>query len=574
LGTRRWRGWPGVATVALGLAVTCECDRAAHAQTADYFATPWVVAPILPEVSNPGAPATTPIAPLRSGATSNLYAQALATQAETAPPVQYSLNIGIDETGTDNIGETESHRIADLSSSISAGGTVAADTQRLSGVLTATGVYQRNIVDTDLNQFSEYAYANGRSMLVPGSLYFMINGSVDDLARNGGGLQNPVLQSALNTHSYIVSGSPYWVTQIGDLGTNVVRYQIGQSWFSNNTGSVGPPGFGLAPITSSTYQSVREDFRAPGTLAARLMSDLSLSASEDDAGNSISGAFQQANGELMNEYEITRWASLIGGGGYEVLHDAQAPQATGQDPIWDFGGRVRPNADSSILLVYGRHDRISDFGGEVAWWLTPFTSFYAAYTDSLGSTQQTLIANNAGSVLSPIGAVSDVTFDHSTLIGVLDEAALNGAPGGEALGIPIGIGNNAIPLQDGLFRTKQLSASVQSTLDGNPLELTAYKIQSISVTPLLAPSFDSEGANLSWSPGISERLSGFALAGYAHVTGTSKSDVYSAEIGATYSLSDSLSLIARYDFILRETNPSSTGYLQNALTIALHKSFD
>ena len=568
-------GRSAIVIVAFVLSLTSAFQIEAAAQTEDYFGVPWVVAPLPSQVTNPGAPGVTSTP---GAGASSLYTQALANREPAAPPILYSFNLGIDEIGNDNIGESNAHRMADLSSLFSAGGAITADTRRFSGALAATGVYQKNLNDSELDQFTEYGYANGRLTIVPDSLYFSVQGLVDDLSRVGGGLQNPVLQSALNTQSYTIGGSPYWVTQIDDFGINVMRYEFGQAWFSNDTGQLGAAGFGLAPITSSTDQGVREDFRSTGTIAARLMSDLSISGSEDETGSSLAGVYQQADGELINEYEINRWASLIGGAGFEFLHDQQISQINGQDPIWDMGSRLRPNADSSILLVYGRHSRKTDFAGEISWRLTPFTSLYGAYSDSISTAQQSLIAGSAASELSPLGAVSDVTFDQSTVIGVLDDALLNGGIGqtgtGAALGIPIGISNNFAPLQDGLFRTKQLSASAQAVIGGNPFDLTAFDTQSISLTPLLAQSFIVEGANISWSPEISPSLSAFALGGYAHQTGVERADIYNAALGATYFLSDSLSLIMRYDFIRREADPSSAGYLQNAVTIALHKSFN
>jgi len=562
------------ALLSLGSQLPCE------AQTAGYFATPWVVAPLSQEVTNPGTPQvpSSAVPPLGTGVASNLYAQATAAATPNAPPVQYVFNAGVDEIGTDNIALTEVDRQADLSSLLSAGATVSADTARLSGIISATGVYQRNIVDTGLDQFNAYGYANGQGTLVPGNLYIDVNGSADGLARQGTGLQNPLLQSAQDTHDYTISGSPYLVTRLDDFGVNLLRYEIGQSWFSNNTGPVAAPGFALGPITSSTDQTAREDFRAAGTIVPRLMSDVSLGAIEDDAGSSISGDLQQANGELLNEYEVTRAASLIAGAGYEALHDQDVPLVNGQGPIWDIGGRLRPDADSSFILVYGRHDRNTDFGGELQWRFTPYTGIYASYTDYLSAAQQSLIASNAASALAPIGAVSGVNYDQSTVIGVLDDTALGGAPGTEAteapLGIPLGISNNFLPLQNGLFRIKQLNTSVQSALWGNPVALTAYYVRSASFTPLLAPSSDSDGVNLSWLPALSPNLSGLAIVGYAHVSSSAfGSDFYNAAAGATYLLSDSLSLVLRYDFIRNETRLGSGGYTENAVTLGLHKSF-
>lgn len=573
---RRLR-WDTGSALILALVLPFGPGRPACAQTEDYFATPWIVAPLPAESAGAAPSSASPSnAAPRAGGTSNLYGQALANAAPGAPPFLYSLNFGIDEIATDNVAETETNRMADLSSLFSAGATLSANSARLTGVVSASGLYRRNINDTSLDQFSEYGYANAQSAVIPGNLYLSANGSIDDLPRQGGGSQNSIVQATQDTHSYEISGSPYLYTSLGDIGLNVLRYQIGQAWFSNNTASL--PSSGLGPITASTDQTAREDLKFAGTIFARLMSDVSLSGSEDDTGNTASGSLQKANGELVNEYELTRSVALIGGGGYEYLHDPDVLSVNSRGPIWDVGGRLRPNADSSFLLVYGHHDGKSDFAGELAWRLTPFTNIYAAYTDSLANAQESLITNSADSVLGPDGAVTGVTFQESTVVGVLDDPALSAAPGSESnlapAGIPLGTSSSYSPLQDGLFRTKLLSASGRSILEGDPIVLTAYDVQNISYTPYLAPSSSAEGANLSWSPGLSQNLTGLTVVGFAHQNGAERGNIYNAAVGATYELSHSLSVILRYDFIRRDTEPATGGYLQNAVTVSLHKSLD
>lgn len=566
---------------AAALAVTfLQTAGTASAQTVDYFATPWVVEPLPTENINPSTNAS-PISPSpaqKPNTYSGLYAQSLATSASNAPAVQYMFNLGVDEIATDNVAESDTDRKADLSSLFSAGATVTADTARLNGVLAATGYYERNVVDTGLDRFSEYAYANGQGVVIPGNLYVNVNGAIDDLSREGGGVQNPLLQSVADTHTYTIGASPFLVSHFGDLGLNVLRYQIGQAWFSNDTGPITTPGLDIGPISASTNQNAREDFKMAGTFLARLMSDLSLSATEDDAGASASGDFKKANGELINEYEITRSASLIAGGGYEILRDQDVPVVDGQGTIWDVGARFRPDVDSSILLVYGHHDGKSDLAGEVEWRLTARTDVYAEYTDSLSTTQQTLISNDAGSLLGPMGAVTGITFDKSTLIGVLDDTALNAQPGNVSAfapnGIPLATSNDYVPLLNGLFRAKALSASARTLVNEDPIVFTAYHIQDISLEPFVVPSSASEGGTLAWSPGLSPSLSGLVVIGFSHLTGAEQADVYNAAVGATYLLSDSLLIVMRYDFIRRQADPSSSGYVQNAVTLGLHKSFN
>lgn len=546
--------------------------KIAPAQTADYFATPWFFNPATGAAGaqTPGSANSQAPAPR-----SNLYAQSVAAATTYAPPLLYSFNMGIDEVATDNVAETESHRQADLGSLFSVGTSLAANTERLTASLAATGFYRQNINDTQLNQFSEFAYGSGQGTVIPDHLFLNASAVVDDLTTDGGGLQNAFAQANRTTHSYVVSGSPYLASRFGDFAINVIRYQIGQAWFSNN-GPTNPFSGQNGSLTAASEQTAREDFKMAGTVFPRLMSDVSLSGDEQDSGNTAAGTLQSANGELINEYEVTRSASLIAAGGYEFLHDQEVPSINGQGAIWDFGGRLKPNPDSSLLLVYGRHDEKADFGGEFAWRITPFTDIYAGYTDSFTTSQQTVISNDATSVLGPDGAVSGISFDRSTLIGVLDDAALSAGPATSLapLGVPLAGINNYSPLENGLFRTKIFSAAGRSVVDGDPITLSAYYAQQISLTPLFVPSNTTQGIQLSWSPQLSERLAAFALAGYAHLNGEGRSDMYSAALGATYRLSDTLALSARYDFLLRAGDANSGGYLQDSVTLSIHKFFE
>ncbi len=552
----------------------------ARAQTEDYFSTPWVLAPVVPQTTTPGTSSTGAGTgtSTQAGSRSNLYNQAIAASAVSAPPVIYSFNLGIDEIATDNVTDSATDRMKDLGSLFSAGTTVAADTERFSGTLAATGTYRKNINDTALDQFEGYGYGNGQATIIPSNLYLNIFGSMDDLSTLGGGPQDTLVQSADETHYYSVGGSPFFVAPIRDVGLNVLRYQIGQTWFVNPPESPGSLNPVIGRITASTGQSVREDFKTPGTILPRLMSDVSLSGMEDDSGNAISGDLQTANGELINEYEVTRSASLIGGAGYESLHDPDVPDVNGQGAVWDLGARVRPNADSYALLLYGRHDRISDFAGEVAWRLTPYTDLYASYSDSLASLQQSIATNNAGSVLGPNGAITGTSYDQNPVIGVLDDSILNGMPGQDAglvpLGVPVGSANNTTPLENGLFRTKLLSSSARTIFDGDPIVLTVYDVRQISLTPQFSPSSSAEGGNLSWSREFSESLSGSVLLGYAHDTGVEGGDSYNGSVGANYRISDSTGVDLRYDYIRRLAGGGAPGYVQNAITLGLHKYFN
>jgi uncharacterized protein (PEP-CTERM system associated) len=557
----------------------------AQAQTVDYFSTPWIVSPLPPNggnasqiiLSNGGGGTGSP------GAYSTLYSHAAAQSAPNAPPWSLTENLGIDELATDNVGETSGDRVADLGSLFSAGLVGTADSTRLSGIISATGVYRRDINDGTQNGFSGYGYANGRATIIPDALFFSINGMMDDLSREGGGLQNALAQTATTTKSYSISGSPYLYTRAGDFGVNVFRYQLGQVWFDNNTGAIETPGVNIGPISSSTDQDAREDFKMTGTLLPRLSSDVSLSRTENDSGTAGSGDYTNLSGELINEYEVTRYASAISGAGYEQLRDNDFPKIDGEGPTWDIGTRLRPDPDSYVLLTYGRHDLKSDFAGELWWQVSDRSNVYAAYTDSISNSQQSVTGYDSISQVGPDGATAGVSFNQSTLIGTLDDRTLNAGPGGQGSGSPLGVPladiNNALPLQNGLFRNKSFQSSARTQIDDNPLSLTVYYLQSTQLTPTgfsnsqVGQVETSTGGIFSWFRELGPDLSGLASAGYNH-SNQGNADVYNGTIGLTRTLSQSLSVILRYDVIYRDAHPSTGAYLQNVITIGLHKSFD
>lgn len=582
MGTRFKLGLLGGAALAIALAGVTDA-RAQTPDTSSPSPQPSETSPFPPtDQTNPQQssqyglpPSTNPSPASGSGA----YAQQQAQLQANAPPYLISETFGIDETANDNIYATSDNRRADLSSYLSAGVNASASTSRLTGTLSMTGFYKDNIHDSSDDQFLGYGYGNARVVILPDNLFLNINGSADDVSRTGGGVQNALAQTAQDTHSYDLSASPTLVNQFGDIGTNILTYQVGKVWFNNNTAPIILPGLDVGPISSAFNQSAQETFRMPGTILARLLTDISLRASENDSGLLGSGRYTNLNGEVINEYEITRSIGLIGGVGYEKLHDDIYKTVDGSDVIWDAGIRVKPNVDSDIIVTYGRHDLQSDFSGELHWQLTPFTSVYASYADSVTNSQQALIGNVAASQLGIGGAESGLTDDQSTVIGTLDMGDIGAAPGTQAsFGVPISVLDNALPLQNGLFRIKSLQGSLQTTLDDSyPSSLTVYHLDSTQLTgsgssiSQIGQHETSDGVTFSVSRQFNED---FSSAGSASFSRTNFGNTYDVSIGANDVLSETLSVIARYDLISRDGHNGLQGYTQNLLTLGLHATLN
>ncbi len=257
----------------------------------------------------------------------------------------------------------------------------------LTGLLDYSGVYQKNITDTSQDHFSNFAFLSAHATLIPGALLADVHGSIDDVLRTGAGsgLDNNVLGKDSIAQSYLLSASPYYTTRISNIGFATLRYQVAQAWFSGATGAISIPGLNLGSVSGSTQQQLRFDVKMPGTFVPRLATHIALDAGSEVTGRASISTFLRSTNEVINEYQFTRSISLIGAGGWEWLRDQNYPLVVGQGATWDVGGRWQPNVNSSILIVYGHHDLHTDIAGEVQVRLTPFTSFYAAYTDSIGT---------------------------------------------------------------------------------------------------------------------------------------------------------------------------------------------
>jgi uncharacterized protein (PEP-CTERM system associated) len=566
----------GAALAIAGMAL--QLPTQAVAQSVEYFGTPWIYEPVNPlpgQATGTGlAGASLPTNVQTPTAYSNIFGFATQVGDPRSPAWQFTPRFGTNEIFTDNVRETRTDKLADLESEPYVGFMLGADTSHLTGLLDYAGVLQENIHDNDQDRFSNYGFLTAHATVIPGAFYVDLHGSADDVLRSGGGVANPTIQNDL-TQTYVLSASPYYVARLGNVGFAELRYQLAQAWFAQNTGEITTPGSSVGPVSASTQQQLRVDFRFPGTFIPRFATYVTMSSGSEITGSNGIGTFWRNTDEVINEYQLTRSVSLIGGGGYEKLGDRRYPLVTGEDGIWDFGGRWQPNADSSLLLVYGRHDLNSDVAAELQYRITPFTSLYVAYTNSIGTAQQSLIANNDASLLNPAGPVSGITFDQSSVLATLNDAALAAAGDLDTVGVPLGIPlsdvENFAPLQNDIFRSKLFRAILYTNVASSPVSLTVYDDQQISLARMSPPETTTKGVLLSWTPSLAQDLFAFVQGGYNFVD-VDHARVLNAAAGLHYNLSESLSLSLRYDWIDRTTHPADGSYTQNAITLSIGKN--
>ena len=381
----------------------------------------------------------------------NLGSSLRAFSDPTAPAWQFGAHIGLDEILTDNVAHSATDHRSDVITQLIAGISLTGATPRLQAVLNYSAILRRALSGSQAsgqqNRLSNYGTSTAHLTIVPDLFYFNMAANAHDIVRDGSGAPNPaLLTNSQATQIYTLSAMPTMQTRVGTVGFLSARYSYSELWRDGNTGPIATPSGNLAAFSGATSQQAQAQFQMPGAFDARMLNEFAVRASETLSGKI--GTLRKAGGDFITEYQLTRSLSAIGDAGYESISAPNVPPANGQGPTWNIGGRWRPNIDSSFLLLYGRHDLKTDASGEIAWRITPLTSFYASYTNSLTSSQRTLLGNNEATQLGDDGPSLGVTFEDDPVIAILGDTNLtgdlSGQNGGSGGAFPFLEGDNLI----------------------------------------------------------------------------------------------------------------------------------
>jgi uncharacterized protein (PEP-CTERM system associated) len=552
--------------------VAAETDEAPAALESP---APVTTAPTAPSPTNPVEPSSRGGNP--AGPFSDLLGIVNQGKSADTPVWLIVPHVGLDEIARD-VETSHGPGRTDLISLLSAGVTLSGDAPRFQGLLSYTGTIRHALANKNEDRVTQYGTASGHATIFPDLLFVDLSANAHELARLGNGIPNPALLSNSDSSQlYTASVSPHFRDRVGEIGFFDARYSYSRLWVQRNTGPVDLAGFTIAPLSDSTLQSARAEFQMPGVIDARLLQDFSLHANSIESGSGV-GRLRKAAGEFINEYQLTRSLSTIAEVGYESLSDPQVPAVNGQGVTWSGGGRWRPNIDSSILLLYGRHDLKTDIGAEVQWRLTPATTLFAAYTDSLTTSQATLLGNNQSSLPGVDGPALGVTFEDDPLIAILDDPSLGPnreQQNGAAAGVPLLEADNFNLHQNGLFRSKLFRSTLTSDLaDGSTVTLTAFHLQRIALVGERGPAqLTNQGIRATWAPVITEDVTGRVEAG-VRTDEIAHGKTYNLGLAANYRFSETFNGGLRYDFLVHEVGTGSQGSTYtNALTLTLRKTF-
>jgi hypothetical protein len=528
--------------------------------------------------------------------------------------------IDVQELLTDNVEEQHSPRQGDLVSYFAPGFNLAGDLPRLQISLNyapTLAIYaQTGSLDSLTNQLNglatitlapDLAYVDVRAVSGVHSLYGGLGAlgtigapagagataetAIPTLAGNAAGLNK---LNAVQTTSFVVS--PYLLHDFGDWATGKVGYSLGLSR------SDMPTGFATAPLPTSgnngqTLLSNEELAHfATGDFLGRFKGVFDLDMLQERTYLDLTDAVvPQGSPPVMEgstssrivvtntvSYDLTRSLAVFVSGGHEdITYSNQtisgAPGLAGangallptytyravpgisiHDLTWRFGATWIPSPDGSLTLAYGHQNGYNSISADGHFQATARTLLTASYSSILG-TQLEYLQNRLN-----LGATNGT--------GVL----VNSLTGGSLFGA-----TNALPVQDGVYRTDELNFGSRTTFERDIIAFGLLLAKQTN-TQSTAASSSSRSVNATWLHQMRPNMTASAAISFAiqdHTIGNAvsfnsgKSTSVVASLAWQYQISDTLSANVRYSFLEQQSPIALYSVFQNMLILGISKTF-
>ncbi|HKO10079.1 MAG TPA: TIGR03016 family PEP-CTERM system-associated outer membrane protein, partial [Alphaproteobacteria bacterium] len=440
----------------------------------------------------------------------------------------------IDEIITDNVRQSASHRTGDLVSVITPGINITGDTQKLKLNLDYAPAIRRNVWAPDENRIDQNLSFSGTGIFVPDVFSIDSRASVSDESIEGarGTTSSTFIPNSQRTQAIVYSVAPHVQERFGGAAQADFLYQFTQENYSGNTGA-SAFGAGLSnSIEHDGHFSI-----GTGDELERLNAQLVTSGTySDNSGQLLT--FSRLSEVLQTKYALSRVYTLIAEGGYERLVFPQSSSISYTGATWNIGGEVHPDPTSYLTLLYGKRDGFLGFNGSARYDITPITSLFASYSDSVETTQS---------------AVAQGLSAEGTL----------------PLNTPVI--NPNFPLQNDIFHSKALTAGIENSIGLDRYSaLLDYEIRDSLLH--LQPNDTLLSGYATWNHEFSDQSDTSLTLGYSRET-VNRVGTANAGMQYDYSFTESLRGSVRYDFILRTSSVHSDGFLQNAITLSLRQTF-
>ena len=473
---------------------------------------------------------------------------------EAPSPWLITPQVQLSETVTDNAALSHSDRQTDLETFFNPSLALTGDTRLAKVDLNYSPVFLRNVVDTSNNRFDQNFFGTGTLTAVPDALFVNARASASEGSRSGSfGSIDPVnIRIADRTEVLAYDAGPEWRFPIplDDGATGDVRYLIGQTRFYDNTGAALSDSNGQPLVSSDISNGTLQDFRLyldSGDRGNRLAAQFTAEGVRDRIAN---GGGTDDTGTVLVESQVrlTPVIQLLGSAGYEDLRYSAFSFADVHDPTWYGGVRWRNAKDSYAELTYGHRQGVDSFAGRLHYPLTPLTSAFAEYGETVTTPQQQILDNLNRGQLTP----SSVVVNPQT-----------GAP--ELLLV------NELTLQNSIYRDRAFRAGVVTVNEPNLYAIDVSYEDYIPIAGTLTQD-SYVGVEGIWQHAMNETTS-FTLNGGWYGRQQLNESTYDLQASIGRYLTPSLLGSIGYQFIYGGSNLSSRQFYRNAITAYLRKTF-
>lgn len=483
--------------------------------------------------------------------------------------------IATQENYTDNVLLAPTNRRPDFFTTISPSLSITGQSERLQGTLNYSPTAYLYARTPGLDAVGQNLYANGTATLVP-HLFFLdanayasllpttpgvatgaFTAAPSALGANFGGIGTASfagIPSNQLTQATSFEASPYLVRRFDGFGTGELRYTVTDTSTSGGrTSPLAPPGFAL----QNTSQLINEGTAAflTGENFGRFASRILL----DTASGTGTGVIQssQTIGVADSGYAINPRVFALGSIGYEHLRFTGLPPVRIDDVVWGAGAQLRPKPNATLTALYQHRNGVTAPYIAIDYPVTARTTLTLTYLEGLSTTSQDIANDLALSALSAAGQTVDVR----TLL-------------------PAAIANPILGLQNGLFRTKQLTGTIMLALERNQFSLTGYRDTNALVAQI-APgqglSQQTTGGTAQWTRTLNPLTKASLGLGYSHFSfpaqPQSTENLLTAGVSVTYMLTRSVDSWAGYSLLDRTSPSPQLRILSNVVFVGLSKKF-
>jgi len=474
-----------------------------------------------------------------------------APPADAPSPWLITPSIQLSETATDNANFSHTDRKADLETFLNPSVMLTGDTPRAKVDLNYSPIFTRNVVASNNNRIDQNLFGTGTFSVVPDALFLNTRASAAQGSRSGSfGPINPVnIPSNDLTQVLAYDAGPEWRFPLVEGATGDLRYSIGQTRFYNNTGTVldvnGQPVSGNQ-ISDGTLQDLRL-FLDSGDRSNFVTAQFTAEGTRNRISN---GGGTDDNGTIMIESQLrlSPALQLLGSVGYEDIRYSTFSFANVNDATWYGGFRWQEAKDQYIQLTYGHRQGYNSFAGDAKYPLTPLTSLFASYGESVTTPQQQILSNlNSGQLTA-----GNVVINPAT-------------------GLPQALLVNELALQNSIYRDRDFRAGATTLNAPNLYQVDVHYEDYLPIAGT-ATGDSYVGVEGTWQHAMNETTS-FTLNGGYFIRQQSDSNTLTVQASIGRYMTPTLLGSIGYQFIYGGSSNASHQFYTNSITAYLRKTF-